>query len=148
MKQKEDEALQQGQLENQLRLHRAGIIKAKAHAFWLSITEKVEADCAELNETFKDDIRRCCRFERRGPEEFTVIGNTAERYALRLHLNLDALGIGEEFFSGQAAPRRVDRKLLEFGVDKNENLYVRGLSGQLADPGYVSELIIKRVIQQ
>jgi len=146
MKQKEDEAKQQGQLENNLRLHRAAIIKAKAPAFWLSITERVEVDCAELNETFKHNLRRHCEFQRRDPDGFVVTGKTPALNILRLNLNLDALGVDQEFFAGEV--RRANRGILEFGIDTNDEIYISGLGGQLNDPGRISEQLIKKVIQE
>ena len=146
MKQGDDDARRRGELDNGLRLHCASVIKAKAPMLWASIVEKVEADCREINQTFKDDIRRCCRFERRGPQEFTLIGNTSPQNALRLELIIDALGVGQNFFADGV--RQADIGLLRFGVDKSDEVYLSDLDGRLSDPGRISELLIRKVIQE
>jgi hypothetical protein len=146
MKQREDDAKQCGQVDDSLRLHCVSVIKAKAPMLWSSITEQVEADCKELNQTFKDDIRRCCRFDRRSPNEFTLVGNTSPQKGLRLELIPDALGVSHNLFADGA--RQGSTELLKFGVDKADEIYLSGLGGRLNDPGRISELLIRKVIEE
>ncbi len=145
IKEKDDYEVQKKHQENELRLHRAAVIKAKAPAFWASVVERIEADCKELSETFKDDIRRRCTFARHGAGEIELRGNTTARSILRLKLNLDELGVDQEFFTGEE--RRAHREMLGFGTDKDDELYLLGVSGHLTAPERISEGLIKKVMR-
>ena len=81
-----------------------------------------------------------------GQDRFQLNGYMGESKTLRLTLNLEGLGIGEEFFSG-SEDRKVERKLLSFKIDENEHLFLTGLGGNITDPEKASETLIKRIIR-
>lgn len=139
-----DEDVKTKQHESEMRLHRATLIRAKAPAFWQSLTERVKADCQKLSEAFRDDLSRQCSFEMNRHDVFQVQGHpNARSVTLRLHLNLEGLRIDQELFTGLDSPQRT---ALNFDLDKNEKLFITGIAGMIGAPEDCSEPLIKQVI--
>lgn len=57
---------EQNRTQDELRLHRAKIIEAKAPEFWDAVLEKLRSDCAKLRDTFPDDRSRHCNLIKSG----------------------------------------------------------------------------------
>lgn len=57
---------EQSRTRDELRLHRAKIIEAKAPEFWDAVLEKLRSDCAKLRDTFPDDPSRHCNLTKAG----------------------------------------------------------------------------------
>ena len=146
IKQNDAEKSEDNRLENEMRLHRASVIKAKAPAFWGELNDRVESDCEKLNLTFKDDLRRQCSFTRIGPSEFELRGSVSGSSVLRVRLNAEAQTIDQELFEGRG-DRGKRRESLVLNIDRNENLILDGLRGPTGDPAVLSEALIRKVIQ-
>jgi hypothetical protein len=57
---------EQRQTQEELRLHNAKVIKAKAPEWWDAVIERLQTDCSKLRETFPNDARRQCTLVKNG----------------------------------------------------------------------------------
>src|SRR5271170_781731 len=60
LKEKNKALAASGQTQEELRLHRARVIRAKAPEFWNSFIEQLQADSSKLKETFPNDTSCQC----------------------------------------------------------------------------------------
>ena len=80
--------------QEEIRLHKAKIIRAKMPAFWETLRERVEADCNKLRAEFPADKYRNCFVIGVLPGRFTIKGGGLPQRILDLELNLDGLCVG------------------------------------------------------
>jgi len=117
--------------------------KAKAPAFWSSIQDQIETDCAELREVFTDNVSRQCTFQR-FDNRCELHSHNEERQIVILGLNIDALAISESAFKGSHSKRTEERSTLTLQVDSKDRLYLRRGTAIFTDVAEISEMLIKR----
>ncbi|MGB9336509.1 MAG: hypothetical protein WCB14_15990 [Candidatus Acidiferrales bacterium] len=76
------------QRKEELRLHKAKLIRGIAPQFWSEAIERVRADCDKLKAKFPDDRSRHCNFTPM-PEGFRLQGSKLPIRICELSLNLD-----------------------------------------------------------
>ena len=77
---------EQNRTQDELRLHRAKIIEAKAPEFWDALIEKLSSDCPRLRKMFPDDRNRHCNLVKSGID-WTLQGSKLPWRILILHFN-------------------------------------------------------------
>ncbi len=120
--------------QEEIRLHKAKIIRAKMPAFWEALRERVEADCNKLRAEFPADKHRNCFVTGVLPGRFTIKGGGLPQRILDLELNLDGLCVGtfesEMRDRGQTAVRTKGNGEIGIEVGDAEELQFR-FSGTL-----------------
>lgn len=94
LKKSEQSQLSEKNRQEEMRLHKAKIVRAKAPTFWDALKERVEADCNKLRAEFPADNHRNCFVTGVLPGRFTIKGGGLPQRILDLELSLDGLCIG------------------------------------------------------
>lgn len=121
-KDKANAALRQTQEE--LRLHRAKVISAKAPARWSAVIERLKADCSKLRNTFPDDKGRQCHVIENGLY-CDLQGCKPPRMVLSMRLNVDGQSVDNVESMKDDHDTRVipdARDTIQIGVASDESL--------------------------
>lgn len=146
LKQSDDDAARKAQTEDELRLHKAKVVEAKAPSFWESVLDQLEEDCVKLSKAFPNEFRRQCAFARQGLG-CELHGHAEGNRILRLSLDAKGTAIDHELISGIGNDRRSRRSSLAILADSQESLYLMEDTFRFNSSEIIAEAFIKRVCE-
>lgn len=109
------------QTQEELRLHNAKVIRAKASEWWDAVIERLQADCSKLRETFPQDQHRQCNLINNGMD-WELSGCKLPWKILNLRLNVDgqSVDIVESIREARDRTAPVGRDAIKIGVRSDE----------------------------
>jgi hypothetical protein len=129
LKKNEQSQLSEKNSQDEMRLHKAKIIRSKMPAFLEMLKERVEADCNKLRAEFPTNKHRDCFVTGVRPDRFTIKGGGLPQRNLDLELNVDGLCVGifesEILDRGQPAIQTKGNREIGIEVDEEEQLQFR-----------------------
>jgi len=148
LKQRDQDVTDEARRRENLRLHRAKIIEAKAPAFWKAVIQQVEKDCSKLRETFRDDTSRQC--------EVSINGETLQLRGRRFPSRIISLSPN---FSGQCIEVREAKQLdqlmspiveqtasIKVTANADEEIDLEFMGRRYSMPASLSEALVKRTL--
>jgi len=136
----------QRQTQEELRLHRAKVISAKAPEWWDALIERLQADCSKLRETFPDDRRRHCSVIRNGLD-WELQGCKLPWKILNMRLNANGQSVDIVESVKEARDRTVPsgRDAIKIAVDSDEGLTFTYRGHAHTTPESLSQALILHV---
>jgi hypothetical protein len=121
---KDKEQAESRRTQEELRLHRAKIISAKALAWWSDVIEQLQADCSKLRNMFPDNKGRQCNVIKNGLD-WDIQGCKLPWIILSMRLNADgqSVDIVESIKDGRDKSVVPDsRDEIKIGIASDESL--------------------------
>jgi hypothetical protein len=132
---------------NAMRLHDAGVVRAKAPDLWTLLIAQIDADFKELREAFPNDLSRQGELTRRG-DSYIIRGRKLPISVMKLTLNLAGSCINisqalkQEFVD---RPTLMPLKPIDFVVTKDEDVVFFWKDWTYTDPTELAEKFVKLV---
>ena len=134
--------------KDELRLHRARVISAKAPEWWSAVIEQLQADCSKLRSTFPGDRGRQCNVIKNGLE-WELQGCKPPWIILNMRLNLDGQSVGIVESIKDARDRNAvagySRDEIKIGVTSDESLEFTYKDHTYYNPASLAQALIMNV---
>ena len=130
---------------NALRLHDAGVVRAKAPDLWKLLITQIEADFKGLKEAFPNDLGRQGELIQRG-DSYIIRGRKLPISIMKLSLNLNGSCIKISQATKQEFadhPTLMPSKPIDFKVLDDEDVVFFWKNWMYADPTALAETLVK-----
>jgi hypothetical protein len=147
MKTRDEERVESQRRADELRLHKARIIRARAPVLWAAVIEQIEDDLEKLKTAFPDDASRHGELSRDG--DSISVRASLSGSSLHLALNLDGQCIDVWKTIAQRVFQKPSLKPCEsipVRVDHNEIVAIVRDNCYYANPAFISEAIIRAAL--
>jgi hypothetical protein len=132
--------------QEELRLHRAKVITAKAPEWWDAVIERLQADSSKLREKFPNDTSRQCTIAKSG-NDWELQGCKLPWKILNMQLNVagQCVDIMESERESRDKVRQVERTQIKITVNSDEELEFRYQSSAHVVPALLAQALIRYV---